>query len=252
MKRTAAFVSVVFLVFFGLVAGAWGQTPTITVASSGSLRYLTDSKGMTLYYFTKDVGGKSACYGGCAKLWPVFHAPNITVPSSLDSSDFGTITRTDGSMQTTYKGWPLYYFAPDKAPGDMKGEGARSVWFVMPVPFYSVMVATSPALGNYLTDAKGMTLYYFTKDSANTSVCNGNCAKLWPVFYSPNIVAPSNLKASDFGTITRSDGTMQSTYKGYPLYYWVRDKKRGETTGQNVGKVWFVIDPAKFDPGSGV
>ena len=50
------------------------------------------------------------------------------------------------------------------------------------------------------------------------------------------------------GTITRDDGTTQTTYKGYPLYYWQNDKKRGDVTGQDVGKVWYVIDPAKFPP----
>jgi len=249
MKRYGVLFSTFFLVLFGIAGTVWGQSYTINVAGSGDLHYLTDSKGMTLYYFTKDVAGESACYGGCAKLWPIFDARTINVPSSLNSSDFGTITRNDGTHQTTYKGWPLYYFEPDKAPGEMKGEGAHDVWYIMTVPFYTVMVGTSQQLGNYLTDANGMALYYFTKDSPNTSACYNNCARLWPIFYAPNIVVPSGLKASDFGSITRSDGTMQSTYKGYPLYYWVRDKKRGETTGQDVGKVWFVIDPAKFNPG---
>jgi predicted lipoprotein with Yx(FWY)xxD motif len=61
-------------------------------------------------------------------------------------------------------------------------------------------------------------------------------------------VVPSALKASDFSTITRTDGASQATYKGYPLYYWVKDKMRGDVTGQNVGKVWFVIDPDRFPP----
>ncbi len=249
MKRTVAFWSISLLVFFGFVGALWGQSFTINVASSGRVHYLTDSNGMTLYYFTKDVAGQSACYGGCAKVWPIFHANTIDVPSTLSSSDFGTITRTDGTPQTTYKGWPLYYFAGDKAPGDVKGEGVRKIWYIMTVPFYSVMVGTSAELGNYLTDANGKTLYYFTKDSPSKSACYGRCAELWPVFHAQNLIVPSGLKTSDFGTITRTDGTQQTTYKGYPLYYWVRDKSRGETTGQNVGKVWFVIDPDKFSPG---
>jgi predicted lipoprotein with Yx(FWY)xxD motif len=56
------------------------------------------------------------------------------------------------------------------------------------------------------------------------------------------------LNPADFGTIKRDDGTLQATYKGFPLYYWVKDLKRGDTTGQDVGKVWYVIDPAKFPP----
>lgn len=248
MKRYVVVLSAAALFLFGLTVSIWGQSYSINVTSSGGIQYLTDSNGMTLYYFTKDVSGESACNGGCAKLWPIFHASSISVPSSLDPADFGTITRTDGTQQTTYKGWPLYYFAADKSAGDMKGQGVRKIWYVMTVPFYTVMVGTSPQFGNYLTDQNGKTLYYFTKDSTNTSACSGGCAKLWPVFYAPNIVVPSGLSATDFGSITRSDGTMQTTFKGYPLYYWVRDSKRGDTSGQDVGKVWFVVDPAKFNP----
>ena len=57
------------------------------------------------------------------------------------------------------------------------------------------------------------------------------------------------MNPSDFGTITRDDGTTQVTFKGYPLYYFIRDRKRGEITGQGVGKVWYVVDPEKFNPG---
>ena len=64
-------------------------------------------------------------------------------------------------------------------------------------------------------------------------------------FYDANLTVSSDLSASDFGVFTRKDGTMQSTYKGWPLYYWIKDHHPGDTTGQNVGKVWFVIDPAQ-------
>lgn len=245
MKRSSIGFSVLVLLA-GLAGVAFGQS--VKVASAGGVSYLTDSSGMTLYYFTKDVAGNSVCTGGCLNAWPTFYAPDLTAPSSLQASDFGTITREDGSSQTTYMGWPLYYFAGDKNPGDMKGENFHGIWFVEKVPAYTVMVATSSKLGNYLTDGNGMALYYFTKDSANKSVCEGNCIKAWPAFYAPQIVAPTGVNAADFGTITRPDGSKQTTYKGYPLYYWIKDKARGDTTGQDVGKVWFVIDPAKLSP----
>ncbi|HUX22280.1 MAG TPA: hypothetical protein VMW69_13645, partial [Spirochaetia bacterium] len=69
MKRSVPIVSVAMVVFFGLVGAAWGQSYSVNVGGSGNIQYLTDSNGMTLYYFTKDVGGTSACYGGCEKLW---------------------------------------------------------------------------------------------------------------------------------------------------------------------------------------
>ncbi|MGO9307781.1 MAG: hypothetical protein ACLQDL_02010, partial [Spirochaetia bacterium] len=147
----------------------------------------------------------------------------------------------------TYKGWPLYYWAQDKAPGDMTGEGVHKVWYILKVPAYTVMIATNK-LGNYLVDGTGNTLYWFTKDKVNMSACTGGCIQAWPAFTSDSVVVPSALNASDFGTISRSDGAVQVTFKGYPLYYWAKDKMRGDVTGQNMGKVWFVIDPEKFPP----
>jgi predicted lipoprotein with Yx(FWY)xxD motif len=145
-------------------------------------------------------------------------------------------------------GWPLYYWAKDKMAGDMTGEGVHKVWYVLRVPAYTVMIATSKSLGNYLVDGSGRTLYWFTKDKTNMSACSGDCIKAWPAFKVDSFVVPSALSASDFASITRADGTTQATYKGYPLYYWVKDTARGEVSGQNVGKVWFVIDPEKFPP----
>ena len=250
MRVSASRVAVIAV---ALIAGAglvWGQSATTIQVKTGpnGVGYLTDSKGMTLYYYTKDADGQSACYGGCAKAWPVFYTSTVTIPPSLDASDFGTITRTDGTMQTTYYGWPLYYWVNDKKPGDMTGEGVGKVWYIMKSPWYSVTVSTNAQLGNYLVDENGMALYWFTKDSVGQSACMGDCLKAWPAFTATSIVVPSALSVSDFGTIIRADGTIQITYKGYPLYYWVNDKKRGDVTGQNVGKVWFVIDPEKFPP----
>lgn len=92
--------------------------------------YLVDSRGMTLYYFKNDSGGKSACAGPCVEKWPLFSVGSAAVSSTLDASNFGTITRDDGKKQTTYKGMPLYYFAGDKNPGDTNGQGVKDIWFV--------------------------------------------------------------------------------------------------------------------------
>jgi predicted lipoprotein with Yx(FWY)xxD motif len=102
-----------------------GQNTTI-----GS--FLVDSMGMTLYIYTKDTPGTSTCYGGCATIWP----PLLTngAPTSgmgVTASMLGTTTRSDGTVQVTYNGWPLYYFAKDKVAGDTTGEGVQSVWYVM-------------------------------------------------------------------------------------------------------------------------
>ncbi len=250
MRRiTLCFICAVFFTI-ALTSFAWAEDRTsirVSTAANG-IKYLTDSMGMTLYYYTKDTDGQSTCYGNCANAWPIFYAPSISVPSGIEGADFGTITRNDGTKQTTYKGWPLYYWFKDKKPGDMTGEGVGNVWYILEVPAYTIMIGTNNDLGNYLVDGNGNALYYFTKDSPGQSACTGQCIKKWPAFTSDKVVVPSALNPADFSTISRVDGTQQVTYKGYPLYYWINDRKRGQVTGEGVGNVWFVIDPANFSP----
>lgn len=109
---------------------------------------------------------------------------------------------------------------------------------------YTIMTTSLPGGGDYLVDGGGRTLYYFTKDSAGKSSANEGVLLLWPIFYAAKIEIPSNLNAADFGTITRSDGKKQTTYKGWPLYYYSLDTETGDTNGQGVGGVWFEVNPA--------
>jgi predicted lipoprotein with Yx(FWY)xxD motif len=113
---------------------------------------------------------------------------------------------------------------------------------------HAVNVKDSPELGKHLVDAKGMTLYWFTKDQAGQSACAGDCLTKWPVYFRDNVAAGQGLKPEDFGTITRADGAKQSTFRGYPLYYFFMDKAAGEAKGHKVNNVWFVIDPGNFPP----
>jgi predicted lipoprotein with Yx(FWY)xxD motif len=102
------------------------------------------------------------------------------------------------------------------------------------------------ALGTYLIAYNGMTLYTFAKDTSSASTCYDACAQNWP----PYVVGPEDnltqLKAGITGkvdTTTRKDGSLQVTYNGHPLYFFAKDAKSGDTLGQNVGKVWFVVKP---------
>jgi predicted lipoprotein with Yx(FWY)xxD motif len=213
----------------------------VKLASDATLgNVLTDSEGMTLYFFTKDVKGTSVCEGGCLQAWPVFYEETIKPGDGLDATDFATITRADGTKQTTYKGWPLYYFAQDAIAGDVKGENVNKVWFVAK-PDYTLMLANNDI--QYLSDINGMTLYYFTVDGTDVSNCNGGCLAAWPEFYTSTIVVPSALNKSDFKTITRSDGKSQLSYKGQPMYYYVQDVARGDNKGRGVGEKWYEIIP---------
>ena len=342
-------------------------------------KILTDSDGITLYFFSKDTKLSSECIDGCLNIWPIFYTENITVDSGLNTEDFATITRTDGSKQTTYKGWPLYYFASDANAGETKGNEVNNVWYVAK-PDYSLMYANSQLVGhdnkNYtsdytegegntfyitdidgrtlytfkndtnntnnftnedfsnngvwpiaeisldkipsvlnnedfgtinvygktqltyrgwplyyfgqdavrgdnkgisfpapgvwpianidtptapagktvklvnndtfgeiLTDAEGLSLYFFSDDTKDNSACLDGCLNAWPLFYSEDLVVDSGLDINDFDTITRTDGAKQTTYKGWPLYYYVSDVNAGDTLGDNVGEEWFIAKP---------
>lgn len=101
---------------------------------------------------------------------------------------------------------------------------------------YSVVVMSSASVGNYLANSTGFALYIYTKDSpgSGTSSCYSTCAANWPAFYSANLLVQPGLNASQFSTITRTDGSKQTTYKGYPLYYFRGDYASGQVNGQNV------------------
>lgn len=109
----------------------------------------------------------------------------------------------------------------------------------------TVSLGKNDSLGSFLTDDKGMTLYLFTKDTPNTSNCYEKCATAWPpLLTTGNPVADEGVDASLLGATTRTDGTVQVTYNGWPLYYYEKDKAPGDVTGQDVGGVWFVVSAA--------
>lgn len=111
---------------------------------------------------------------------------------------------------------------------------------------HAVKVAENAAYEKHLTDTEGMTLYWFKNDSPGTSTCSGGCVANWPIFYRETVAPTGDLKAEDFGTITRDDGQKQTTFRGYPLYYFVGDKNAGDTTGHGLKGVWFTVDPDNF------
>jgi predicted lipoprotein with Yx(FWY)xxD motif len=103
-------------------------------------------------------------------------------------------------------------------------------------------------LGKILVNSSGRTLYLFKKDSGGKSACTGACAKFWPPLRaSGKPTAGRGVSASKLGTIRRSDGKPQVTYKGHPLYTFQQDTKAGQTNGQGLtafGASWFTLSPA--------
>lgn len=103
--------------------------------------------------------------------------------------------------------------------------------------------AADTDLGSVLVDSEGFTLYIFTNDTDGTSTCYDACADTWPPVAGDTTIS-SDLDASIFGTTTRDDGSEQLTVNGMPLYLYTPDAAPGDTTGQGVGGVWFVVDAA--------
>lgn len=241
-------------------------SPSVKLASAqpyGS--YLVDGNGRTLYLFARDLpagGGNpatSSCSGSsadmtsCVYFWPIFHAANNVV-QGIDASDLGEITRTDGLKQTTYKGWPLYYFVNDPNPGNINGE-AIADWFVVRNPFYTVMSLTDAQGTRRLVDAGGRSLYIFTQDTAGpnpTSACAGTpgdrttCVGNWPIFAVSTVIVPGAINAPRLSSFTRNDNQRQTAFDGKPLYYFVDDQVPGDVKGLTFGPglgFWFNVDP---------
>lgn len=239
----------------------------INLANSATLgSYLTDKNGNALYFFANDVGGANNCTGGCITNWPIFNVAGLTqaqLGNGLNLADFNTITSANGT-QLTYKGWPLYTYAPggvQEASGQTGGNGVLGLWFVAK-PDYTIMLGNTQLVGNdgnnyiasttdvtslgtgptvFFTDLQGRTLYAFAKDSALVNKFTkpdfSNNAT-WPIYVTSKVVVPSTLDKTLFDSITVYN-QKQLTYKGWPIYYFGADvdssnKYRGNTKGVSV------------------
>ncbi len=108
----------------GLLVVAFSASAQMAPAKKAADGTWTDTKGMTLYVFDRDAGGKSACNGPCATNWP----PLLVVGDGAASGDWTIIVRDDGAKQWAYKGKPLYTWGKDTKPGDKTGDGVNNVW----------------------------------------------------------------------------------------------------------------------------
>jgi predicted lipoprotein with Yx(FWY)xxD motif len=242
-------------------------TFAVTLSQSSSLgNYLVDKDGFTLYFFSDEFQGGSNCSGDCATLWPYFYAGTLTqanLGNGLLLSDFGTI-QVNGVSQTTYKGWPLHYYAPSasdgysgnsnvrEAPGLTGGDGFNNIWFVAK-PDYSLMVADGPLLGAdgiyynsdyiqgtsksiYFTNDRGMTLYTYSQDHNNINnftMSDFSNNAIWPVYETANLIIPSSIDKSKISTVSVF-GHTQLTYNGWPLYFNGTDVAMGSNLGVSI------------------
>lgn len=234
---------------------AQGDKPTVSLGKSDKLgSFLVAANGMTLYIFKKDKPGSSTCVDKCAEAWPAYTVDDEDAKLIADKGvpgKLGVIERADKKYQVTYNDWPLYFFAKDKVAGDATGQGVGDVWYVIKPEL--VIATQNDKLGTLLADANGMTLYTFKKDEAGKSSCADKCAEAWPpltVADEGEVVTGGIGVPGKLGVIERTDKKYQVTYNDMPLYYFAKDKAAGDTTGQNVGEVWFVAKPETIVTGS--
>lgn len=270
IKVTRSVVGVILLAVAAIACSdhVAPATPSLALGTTSLGRVITGEGGRTLYFFAPDVDGRSNCNGACATTWPPYYTETPTLGEGLTAADFTTITRADGSKQTAFKGWPIYYFRNDANAGDVKGENVGNVWQVAK-PDYTVLVASRQLVGldgkPYLFDTKegtgsslyfvdnvGRTLYLFTNDRKGVNrftradLSNNT---VWPVFEGSIGEIPSTLNKADFSTITVF-GKSQITYKGWPLYYFGNDQaQRGSTKGVSVPRpgVWPVVNKTTLE-----
>ena len=136
MRKFTLSVVVAMVAAGALATAALAATskPTVALHKTAVGKVLVAANGKTVYLFTADKGKKSACYGQCAGVWPPVIAAKPTAGAGLSASKLSTTKRKDGHLQVTYGGHPLYYFAPDKKPGDVQGQGIvhfGGAWWVV-------------------------------------------------------------------------------------------------------------------------
>jgi predicted lipoprotein with Yx(FWY)xxD motif len=183
--------------------------------------------GWPLYYYVKDKAAGDVTGQDVGGVWYVVSPAGDKVESATEATE--TAPAATESSAT----------ASDSGSGSTETPAASSSGAA------TISLGQSGSLGSFLVDAKGMTLYLFTKDTPNTSVCYDKCATAWPPLLTTGAPAGGEgVDASKLGTTTRKDGSVQVTYNGWPLYYYEKDKAPGDVTGQDVGGVWYVVNAA--------
>jgi predicted lipoprotein with Yx(FWY)xxD motif len=141
------------LAFFALIAAivavpAFAAPPhaKVLVRSTAVGDVLVDARGRTLYLRTIDTARKSTCYGSCAAAWPPFVTSRIPrAGSGVKQALLGTAKRTDGTLQVTYAGHRLYFFAEDTKAGQISGQANAGTWWVLGAPGKKITKTATPA-----------------------------------------------------------------------------------------------------------
>jgi predicted lipoprotein with Yx(FWY)xxD motif len=153
-----------------------------------------------------------------------------------------------GWMRTLAVGLALMMLLAACGDDDGSGDGGspttptEDAETASPEPESATVQLTDSDLGSILVDADGMTLYLLESDTPGTSTCIADCAATWPPLIADSPTVGEGVDETLLGTTTRDDGEVQVTYDGHPLYGFASDEAPGDTEGQGVGDVWFVVD----------
>jgi predicted lipoprotein with Yx(FWY)xxD motif len=140
-----------------------------------------------------------------------------------------------GSSSTTAAAPPAASAPPSSAAAPSSSGSAATI----------TLKTQNGSKGIFLTDQAGKTLYLYTVDKGTTSACYQTCAQLWPPLTTTGAVkVAGDASAKQIGETTRTDGSKQVTYGGHPLYYFQGDTSPGQTKGEDLQGVWFLIGPA--------
>ncbi len=212
---------------------AAGLPAEVRLRASGAGQFLTDARGMSLYFYAQDTQpGKSACVAECAKNWPPLRAP----AAAGSGGDWSLIERADGAPQWAWRGRPLYSYAKDSYAAGMLGDGAgNNAWRVAleRIAMPPGITLRSMYLGRILTDAPGRTLYW---QRDQDSVCDDGCPGSWIPLTAPWLAQPQ----ADWTLLARKDGQRQWAYRGRRLYLHADDVKPGDSAGLTDDGQWQV------------
>jgi predicted lipoprotein with Yx(FWY)xxD motif len=252
----------------GLAAAGVPTLKTELSANGIVLSSPTATGHRSLYTLSFDPKGTTTCTGACAAVWPpLLTSSRAHAGTGVQRSGIGTLRRPDGSLQVSFHGHPVYFFAFDLGagapPGLTNGEYlidamADGVWYNVlpqgtPDPGTTTVGSESSTAGTILSvgpvgfTKATATVYAFSADSTTASKCTGTCAIIWPpVLTTTPPSATGGASASMLGAIPRADGTFQVTYNGHPLYYFA-SQLNSTTNGNFVtafGGIFYVVNTA--------